>query len=85
LDRLAALGSAGLTGTALNTLKTGDVAFVDRIASANGATKRLADMGFVRGARLELLRAGAPCIVRLNGVCIGLGLAYQTSIMVGPV
>ena len=74
-----------MTGFALSGLKAGEVAFVDRIASANGATKRLADMGFVRGARLEMLRPGAPCIVRLNGVCVGLGQAYQTSILVGPV
>ena len=70
---------------ALENLKAGDVAVVDRIATANGASKRLADMGFIRGARLEMVRPGAPCIVRLNSLCVGLGLAYQTSILVGPV
>lgn len=61
-------------------LGSGDVAIVDRITASEHAAKRLADLGFVRGARLEMVRAGIPCIVRVSGICVGLGQAHQMSI-----
>jgi Fe2+ transport system protein FeoA len=44
--------------------------------------KRLADMGFVTGVRVEMVRIGEPCIVRLNGTLVGLGVAHQRVIRV---
>ena len=64
----------------LATLKTGDVGVVQRIASHEARSKRLADMGFVRGARLEVVRRGHPCIVQLDGTRVGLGRLHQASI-----
>lgn len=69
----------------LQSLKAGDVGVVDRITATRGAAKRLADMGFIHGARLEMVRPGAPCIVGLNGVRVGLGQDHQASIVVGLV
>ena len=63
--------------TALPMLEAGDVATITGITGNQVAAKRLADMGFVRGARLEVIRPGWPCIVRIAGVCVGLGAAYQ--------
>ena len=51
---------------------------------SQAAAKRLADMGFVRGARIEMVRPGSPCIVRLNGIFVGLGQGHQKSILVSP-
>ena len=68
----------------LGVLKAGDVRVIDHIAAAQGAAKRLADMGFVRGARLEMVRPGAPCIVRIDSTCVGLGQGHQTSILLSP-
>lgn len=73
-----------MTYQTLPSLKTGDVGIIERIASNLGAAKRLADMGFVRGARLEMVRAGVPCIVRIEGACVGLGRAHQASIELSP-
>lgn len=64
----------------LTSLKTGDVGVVQRIASHEARSKRLADMGFVRGARLEVVRTGHPCIVQLDGARVGLGRSHQASI-----
>lgn len=66
--------------TTLPMLRTGDVATIIGITETQVAAKRLFDMGFVRGARLEMIRPGLPCIVRIGGVCVGLGAAYQDSI-----
>ena len=64
----------------LPSLGTGDVGVIQRIAAQDAPSKRLADMGFVRGARLELVRPGYPCIVQLDGFRVGLGRSHQTSI-----
>ncbi len=64
----------------LPNLKVGDTGVIERVAAVNGVSKRLADMGFVRGAELEVIRAGSPCIVRLEDSRVGLGRTHQTSI-----
>ena len=64
----------------LPSLRPGEVGMVKRVVATNGAAKRLADLGFVRGARLEMVRPGVPCIVRINETCVGLGRDHQTSI-----
>lgn len=38
-------------------------------------------MGFVRGASVEMIRPGKPCIVKINGICVGLGKQHQESIL----
>ena len=62
------------------SLRAGEVGVIRRISAANGSAKRLADMGFVRGAGLEMIRPGEPCIVRIDGLCVGLGREHQDSI-----
>lgn len=68
----------------LPSLSAGDAGVIDRINSRQRAAKRLADMGFVRGATLEMVRPGQPCIVRIGGVCVGLGAAHQAAIQLTP-
>ena len=65
----------------LPSLRTGDIGTISGICGALVAAKRLADMGFVRGARVEMLKPGAPCIVRIDNTCVGLGAAYQEAIL----
>lgn len=64
----------------LGGLRAGDSATVNSIAPAVYAAKRLADLGFVRGASVTMVSTGRPCIVRIAGRCVGLGLAHQESI-----
>lgn len=70
-----------MSGDSLMALGAGESATVFGIVGNQLAAKRLADMGFVRGSRLEMVRPGAPCIVRIDGTCVGLGAAHQASIM----
>ena len=59
-------------------LKAGDFGLIASINGARFSAKRLADLGFVRGAKVTMVRPGAPCIVRIDGRCVGLGAAHQT-------
>ena len=67
----------------LQYLKAGDIGVIECVTAAEGAAKRLADLGFIRGSQLEMVRPGSPCIVRLAGTCVGLGNAHQASIQLG--
>ena len=69
-----------MTSGTLPMLEAGDVALVAGISGAQVAAKRLADMGFVRGAEIEMVCPGSPCIVRIDSACVGLGAAHQHSI-----
>ena len=73
-----------MTDGSLPTLKTGEHGTIASINGDEGRAKRLADMGFVRGARVTMVRPGAPCIVRIDGRCVGLGGGHQQSILLGP-
>jgi len=66
--------------TTLPDLAVGDRCLVSLIAASSAGSKRLADMGFVRGAELTMIRPGSPCIVRIDGRCVGLGAAHQENI-----
>lgn len=68
-----------MTGT-LPQLRAGELGTIDSIDGSGLTSKRLADMGFVRGALLTMIRPGKPCLVRLGGRCVGLGLGHQESI-----
>ena len=75
----------GITGhegrCRLRSLRTREVAVVAGVEATQIAAKRLADMGFTPGVRVEMLRPGRPCLVRLNGTCMGVGAHYQKSIL----
>lgn len=64
----------------LSSLKSGEAAVIVSIAASQTSAKRLADMGFVRGALVEMVRTGKPCVVRIGSTCVGLGADHQRSI-----
>lgn len=66
----------------LSGMKSGETAKIVSIAAAQTSAKRLADMGFVRGAVVEMIRPGRPCLVRIGATCVGLGIDHQRSIVV---
>ena len=68
--------------TTLAFLQTGEVAIVAGINASSRRVKRLADMGFVNGVPVEMMRPGRPCIVRVGGVCLALGHAHQIVVKV---
>ena len=64
----------------LSALNAGEAAAIVSIAASQASAKRLADMGFVRGALVEMIRTGKPCLVRIGSTCVGLGAEHQRSI-----
>jgi Fe2+ transport system protein FeoA len=68
----------------LSHLGDGCTGIVERIAAEEATAKRLADMGFGRGAAVTKLRSGKPCLVRIAGTCVGLGLPLQKAILLAP-
>ena len=64
----------------LSSLRTGEAAAIVSIAASQASAKRRADMGFVRGALVEMIRTGRPCLVRIGATCVGLGADHQRSI-----
>ena len=64
----------------LSSLRTGESAAIVSIAASQASAKRLADMGFVRGALVEMIRTGKTCLIRIGSTCVGLGLDHQRSI-----
>ncbi len=68
----------------LPKLKAGELGEVARVDNGELIAKRLADLGFVRGARVTMIRPGVPCIVRIDGRCLGLGAAPQECIIIAP-
>jgi Fe2+ transport system protein FeoA len=64
----------------LCALEPGQAGTISSVTADLGAAKRLADLGFVQGANLEMLCAGNPCIVRVEDARVGLGHAHQACI-----
>lgn len=76
-------GGSAMNGVVkLHGLGRGDRGTICEIGASGISAKRLADLGFVRGARVEMIRTGAPCLVRLEGTLIGLGAGHQEQIEV---
>lgn len=65
-------------------MRSGQRGVVASVRYDESSGKRLADIGFVPGARIEMLRRGDPCIVRIDDSRVGLGLAYQEAILLDP-
>lgn len=69
-----------MKSSSLSSLQRGQLGTIVAIHESGTASKRLADMGFVRGAKVEMVRPGRPCLVRVGGLCVGLGTMHQESI-----
>jgi len=65
----------------MSVLQSGEVASVCSV-SGGDAARRLADIGFVPGAKVEMLRRGDPCIVRLHRSRLSLGAVLQHDVLV---
>lgn len=64
----------------LSRLEAGELGTIASIDGEGRTSKRLADLGFVRGAHLTMIRPGEPCLVKLGRRCVGLGVGHQNSI-----
>ncbi|MFO0789541.1 MAG: FeoA domain-containing protein [Pirellulales bacterium] len=51
----------------LTLLRSGQVGEIYQLLGAPDQVRRLEELGMRTGARLEMVRCGAPCIVRIDG------------------
>lgn len=69
----------------LRSLRPGERGVVTGLPKANGSARRLAEFGLVRGATVEMIRPGSPCIVRIENTRLSVGAALQSLVCVLPV
>jgi len=70
----------------LKDLLPGQIADVFRVEGQSDHVHRLEEFGLGRGTRLEMFRAGNPCIVRMAGnkVCLRLDRALEIDVSHAP-
>ncbi len=70
--------------TSLHSLRSGQVAEVREIDGPAEDVRRLAELGLRNGARLELVRSGSPCILRINGATFCFRNTGSVNVVVAP-
>jgi ferrous iron transport protein A len=70
--------------TSLRSLRCGQVADICQIAGPPEQVRRLEELGLRRGARIELVRGGSPCIVRVDGATFCFRNDDLLSVLVAP-
>jgi len=66
----------------LTLLKPGQKAQVDQVVGLSDLVHRLHEMGLRRGADVEMVRPGSPCIIRIDGSKLGLRSDDLTGVLV---
>jgi ferrous iron transport protein A len=51
----------------LSVLRSGQIAEIGQLVGAPEQVRRLEELGLRTGARLEMIRGGSPCIIRVDG------------------
>jgi Fe2+ transport system protein FeoA len=68
----------------LRSLRAGDVGLVTALRCCDGFARRLAEMGLTRGTTVEMIRTGAPCIVRVDHTRLSVGASLQDGVLLSP-
>jgi ferrous iron transport protein A len=66
----------------LSLLAAGQIAEIFQVAGLPAHTRRLGEMGLREGARVQMLRQGSPCIVRLENSRLCFRESEMSSILV---
>jgi ferrous iron transport protein A len=68
----------------INFLRRGEVANVSQLVGAPELIRRLEELGLRNGTRIEMVRGGSPCIIRVEGSTICYRDDQQVRILVSP-
>ena len=68
----------------LSALACGQVAEVRELVGAPERVRRLEELGLRAGARIEIVRGGSPCIIRLGGSKLCVREDEQVRVFVSP-
>ena len=69
----------------LQMLKVGQQGRVGQLLGQRAQVQRLMELGFREGELIEVLQAGAPCIVQLSGTKLCFRQADALSVLVEPI
>jgi ferrous iron transport protein A len=68
----------------IDVLGCGEVASVSLLVGPPEHVRRLEELGLRSGAHIEMLRAGSPCILRVNGSTLCFREDQSVRILVSP-
>lgn len=68
----------------LNSLRQGDVASVSQLVGLPDHVRRVEELGIRSGARVEIVRGGSPCILRIGGSTFCFRDDQHVRILVSP-
>jgi ferrous iron transport protein A len=68
----------------LTVLHSGQVAEIQQIIGPPDLVRRFEELGLRSGVRLEVVRSGSPCILRIDGVKLCLRSDELSRILVSP-
>ena len=74
----------GLTLLPLELVRNGEWAEVEHIDGESTWVSRMAELGVRVGSRLQMLRQGRPCLLRIGGSRLSLRDESGTHILVRP-
>jgi ferrous iron transport protein A len=66
------------------SLCRGEVASVSQLVGLPEHVRRLEELGLRSGARIEILRGGSPCIIRVDGATLCFRDDERVRILVSP-
>jgi ferrous iron transport protein A len=66
----------------LTSLRPGQIARVDEVIGQSDLVQRLRELGLRSGARVEMIRAGSPCLLRLDGLKLGIRAEELSGVLV---
>jgi ferrous iron transport protein A len=68
----------------LNRLSDGQRGVIAEVVGRSEHVQRLKELGLRRGVELEMIRAGSPCMVRLQGHTLCIRGNELLNVLVGP-
>ena len=68
----------------LSALQIGEIGQVHSIAGTSEFVRRLAELGLSSGARIEMLRPGSTCILRINDAKLCVRSDELLQVMIAP-
>jgi ferrous iron transport protein A len=68
----------------ISSLRMGEIANVSQLVGLPEHVRRLEELGLRCGARIEIVRGGTPCIIRVDGATLCIRDDERVRILVSP-
>jgi ferrous iron transport protein A len=68
----------------INALRRGEVASISQVVGPPEHIRRLEELGLRSGSRIEIVRGGSPCIIRVDGSTLCFRNDESVRVLVSP-